>query len=294
VGWSDAGGHWDESALGSFGESITYDPDMTLRRSMMDDVRPALVQSDKKWNWTGNVGGADFLMYKDTSWGNVRRLARVRSLYDAPGPNLTDVSYGGVSTDGRIQGQVRTQLVGTDDLVRAYLHLRYTFLEDVEYSRLAFFQMAADNYGDNLFSRFAYGNADGVLFDGSVPDHGTTGYASEDVRGIELSGDEPWVFLYDNQYTTSSLPEQYADIGFVVREYRLQSGNVVVDTPYINIHRSPTTPGAARAARAARCLPGRCWRPPSSTSCRLRTRAATTARATGSPPCRPRATARRR
>ena len=39
IGW---GGHqvWDQSALGSWGESVTYDPDIGLGRSMIDDVRP--------------------------------------------------------------------------------------------------------------------------------------------------------------------------------------------------------------------------------------------------------------
>ncbi|MGK0362878.1 MAG: hypothetical protein ACI9U2_005200, partial [Bradymonadia bacterium] len=104
IGYSNAGGHWDESALGVFGESITYDPDLALGRAMVDDVRPFLVQSVDRWNWTGNVGGADFLRYRtaaEPQW--IRRLSRVRSRYFAPGPNLTDVGYSGVSSDGRIR-----------------------------------------------------------------------------------------------------------------------------------------------------------------------------------------------
>ena len=61
IGYGSAGGHWDESALGSFGESVTYDPDVALGRSMKDDVRPFLGQGATHWNWTGRVGGADFL-----------------------------------------------------------------------------------------------------------------------------------------------------------------------------------------------------------------------------------------
>ena len=41
------GGHWDESALGAFGESITYDPAVSLNRAMVDDVRPFLVEAGK-------------------------------------------------------------------------------------------------------------------------------------------------------------------------------------------------------------------------------------------------------
>jgi len=239
IGYGSAGGHWDESALGAFGESITYDPDVTLGRSMMDDVRPFLVQAATKWNWTGNVGGGDFLRYLTESepyWQ--RRLSSVRSRYQAVGPVLTDVVYAGVSTDGRIQADVRTQLGGADDLVRVYYQLDYTFLEDVSYDRLAFFQIAADNYADNGFTHYAYGNAAGVVYDQTVPNHGTTGYASDADRGIALEGEAPWVMLYDNQRTGGSLPEIYSDVGFVVRAFEANIGGTVLTTPYINVQRT--------------------------------------------------------
>ena len=57
IGWGQ-NQQWDESSLGAFGESITYDPDLTLNRAMVDDVRPFLVEAKNKWSWTGNVGGA--------------------------------------------------------------------------------------------------------------------------------------------------------------------------------------------------------------------------------------------
>src|SRR5262249_35770582 len=64
VGW---GGNqlWEQSAIGSFGESICYDPDVGLGRSRIDDIRPLMVTSmsphQPKWTWTNNVGGGDFL-----------------------------------------------------------------------------------------------------------------------------------------------------------------------------------------------------------------------------------------
>ena len=67
IGWSDKNQQWDESALACFGESVTYDPDLTLSRAQVDDVRPFLVQADRKWHWTGNVGGASFLVYDSQS-----------------------------------------------------------------------------------------------------------------------------------------------------------------------------------------------------------------------------------
>ncbi|MSQ85130.1 MAG: hypothetical protein EXR77_20025 [Myxococcales bacterium] len=239
VGYNTAGGHWDESALGAFGESVTYDPDVTLQRSMVDDVRPFLVQDKTKWSWTGNVGGADFLRYRTKAapfWE--RRLARVRSRYAAPGPNLTDVTYAGVSSDQAIGATLRTQLVGTDDVVRVYYLLDYEFLQDVEYDRLALFQVAADNYADNLFAHYAYGNDAATLFDGLTPDHKTTGYASDADRGIPLTGSSPWVLLYDNKKDWDTLPENHASVGFVVRAFEAKIGGMTLTTPHINVQRT--------------------------------------------------------
>jgi hypothetical protein len=239
IGWGSAGGRWEESALGAFGESVTYDPDVTLGRSMLDDVRPFLVQSLTKWSWTGNVGGADFLRYTtDLAPTLQRRLGRVRTLAAAPGPRQTDVTYAGVSSDGAIAATIRTQLAGTDDMVRVYYTLDYTFLTDVRYSRLAFFQMAADTYGDNGFSRYAFGDAAGLLVEGAVPDHRTTGYASDLDRGIALAGDQPWVMLFENLRTTDSLPEHYADVGFIVRAFSADIGGTALTTPHINLNRT--------------------------------------------------------
>jgi hypothetical protein len=239
IGYHSAGGHWDESALGCFGESITYDPDVTLGRAMVDDVRPFLVDAQGRWTWTGNVGGADFLRYATAAepfW--IRRLSRVKSTYHAYGPNLTDVTYSGVTTDGRIQAHITTRLGRTDDLVRTYYHFDYTFLDDVSYDRLAFFQMAADRYGDNGFARYAYGNAEGVVDDHAIQNHGTTGYGNDAARGIPLQGDAPWVMLYDNQKINDRLPEHYADLAYVVRHFEADIGGTLVHTPHINIHRT--------------------------------------------------------
>ncbi|MGB0592419.1 MAG: acetylxylan esterase [Myxococcota bacterium] len=239
IGWGK-NQQWDQSSLGAFGESITYDPDMTLNRAMVDDVRPFLVKTKNKWDWTGNVGGATFLVYKSDTTDNrpEHQLGRLRTHYNYTGPNLTDVVYAGVTRDQKISARIATQLGRTDDLVRAYYHLEYTFHETVPYDRLALFQMAADRYGDNGFSRYAYGNASQVFADKPVPNHGTTGYASNADRGIALEGDAPWVMLYDSDHSSGELPEHLANIAFVVRDYEATLGDTVITTPHINIMRT--------------------------------------------------------
>ena len=239
VGW----GHnqqWDESSLGAFGESITYDPDFTLGRSMVDDVRPFLVDAAGEWSWTGNVGGANFLVVQtsETDSRPEHQLERLRTDYALTGPNLTRVVYAGQTRDGAIEATITTQLGRTDDLVRVWYHLEYSFLEDVEYERLALFQMAADRYADNGFSRYAYGEGSEVLVDAAIEDHGTTGYASEEHRGIALEGEQPWTMLYASTHDTGSLPEHLANVGFVVREYEARIGAETVTTPHINLMRT--------------------------------------------------------
>ena len=233
VGWG-VNQHWDESALGAFGESITYDPDLTLGRAMVDDVRPFLVNAAGEWKWTGNVGGADFLVYVDGD-GARQRLGAMKTDYAYTGPNLTKVTYAGVTADGRIHARITTQLGRTNDMVRAYYHLSYEVLEDVRYDRLALFQVAADGYADNRFTRYATGYAGGVTSTGDIATDGATGYANDADRGLSLLGDSPWVMLYGATAAAESLPEHLADVGFVVRAYEAHIGDTVTTTPSINL-----------------------------------------------------------
>ena len=241
IGWGSRCQQWDESSLGVFGETITYDPDLTLGRSQVDDIRPFLVQSDRKWHWTGNVGGASFLVYASSDGSQsapFHQMSRIRTHYAYTGPNLAEVIYAGTTRDGKIEAKITTQLGRTDDLVRVYYQLDYTFLEDVSYSRLAFFQVAADQYSDNGFTRYAYGNEGGVTFDQVITNHGTTGYASDEDRGIELTGNAPWVMLYLSTKDGDSLPEHLANVGFVVRAYVANIGEKKITTPHINVQRT--------------------------------------------------------
>jgi hypothetical protein len=187
-GWNQ---QWDEAAIGSWGESMTFDPDVGLGRSMIDDVRPLMVwamsktRSDQKWSWTNNVGGGDFLVYFDAlgqkQWNNqpvYQRMdrpsddesghkqwnSRMRTQYRRYCPNLTEVIYGGVSEDGKIGLRCRTSLMRTNDYVRVFFHLSYHVYERVDFSRLAFFQLGADHYNDGPQPlRYARGNLHGMV-----------------------------------------------------------------------------------------------------------------------------------
>lgn len=65
-----------------------------------------------------------------------------------------------------------------------------------------------------------------------------TGYVNDDLRGIPLTGEAPWVMLYSNEKEDANLPEKYANIGFIVRDFHANIGGTVINTPHINIHRT--------------------------------------------------------
>lgn len=163
IGW---GGNqlWDQSALGSWGESVTYDPDINLSRSIIDDVRPFLVTAptggNNQFSWSGNVGGADFLNYREKF---DEKIISHRVSYKSQGPNITDVLYSGVTSDNKIKTNININLGRTDDIVRNIYTLEYTFLEDVNYTRLSLFKMGADNYNDNAFTNYCYGDIEGLI-----------------------------------------------------------------------------------------------------------------------------------
>ena len=140
--------------------------------------------------------------------------------------------------DNKIHADIIVQMGRTDDLVRTWFHFEYTFLEDVTYDRLAFFQVAADGYSDNGYAFAAWGNADGMLDERAVPNHRTTGYAADADRGIALPGESPWVMLYDNRRIDGNLPEHYADLAYVIRDFEANIGGTVLTTPHINLHRT--------------------------------------------------------
>lgn len=236
VGWGRNMQQWEESSIGAWGESITYDPDLTLSRSFVDDVRPFLVNASSQWGWTGNVGGANFLVYdhdERVSFAD-HQLSRTRTYHAATGPCLTEATYSSITADEKITMKAKAQLGRTDDLVRAWYTLEYEFLEDVSYKRLALFQMAADRYGDNGFTKYAYGNENGTMFDSTISTQGQVGYANNSVRGIPVNG-QAWGMLYENQWSDGNLPELHGNLVFVVREYSYVTPNETVTTPHLNI-----------------------------------------------------------
>jgi hypothetical protein len=232
IGWG-TNQLWDQAAIGSWGESICYDPDVCLGRSMIDDLRPLMVWAmsgrPKKWTWTNNVGGGDFLVYVDGR-GRRRPLTRMRTAYHAHGPNLTRVTYAGVTADAAIAARITVSTPRCDDLNRAYHRIRYDVLKPTRFRRLAFYQVGADGYNGHQFATLARGNAEQGLVEQRPVKHGGKRYHR---RGISCTGRSPWFSLHDAQPRGKGA---WANRGLVIRSWRAKLGGEVIRSPFASLY----------------------------------------------------------
>ena len=154
---------WDESALGTWGESMTYD--LTQGTSFIADVRPSFTTSMKggTYGWTENIGGGDFLVYYDST-NKFHWAKKLKTAYHWTGPNMTEVLYSGITDDEKIRFTYTTRLVRTSDYQRRFHAYQYEFLKDVTSpARLVFYQMAADYYIRPMFTNYYRGDETGLL-----------------------------------------------------------------------------------------------------------------------------------
>lgn len=230
---------WDQVAIGSFGETITYDPDVNLGRSMIDDVRPLMVKAmgeGGKWSWTNNVGGGDFLVYFDEQ-GEKQYLTRMKAFYEHYGPNLTNVHYAGVSADGKIEAHVKVSTPRCDDINRAYHTFRYDVKAPVAFSRLAFYQLGADGYNNHQFNRMAWGDKDGLRKEWA-PGKGGLKY---EMTGLPCEGEQAWFSLHDSipgLAHTGGFREAtgaWANRGMVIRSWSARLGGKEAPLPHASV-----------------------------------------------------------
>lgn len=212
VGW---GGNqqWEEAAIGCWGESLCYDPDSDLAKAIGTDSRPLLLLSSTgaQKQWTGNYGGCDFLRYY-SSFISRRYQKRIRTRYQRYGPNLTDVTYAGLTDDSKIEYQYSASLYRSNDITRGLHRIRYDVKSDTPFNRMVFFQLASDNYNYNGGNTHAYGYGDQ-----SAPAAQWT--TTNVTTPTPLTGNLPW-FSTLNCPVDSTVPSQTgATRGFIVRSW---------------------------------------------------------------------------
>lgn len=233
VGWG-VNQQWDQVAIGSWGESICYDPDINLNRSMIDDVRPLMVhgmgstpEKPVLWTWTNNVGGGDFLTWFNPD-GNRQFPQRMRTAYLRYGPNLTEAVYAGTSGDGAVSMRITACSPRCDDVNRAFHRLRYDVLKPMPFSRLAFYQLGADNYNDHQFKTLARGNGEGLIEEWTFEPGGK----KYDRAGVPCEGEAPWWFSAHEAVPNATRGGAWANRGLIVRSWRARLGGQDVDHPY--------------------------------------------------------------
>ena len=231
IGW----GHnqfWDEAAIGSFGESICYEPGRVQRRCFIDDMRPLMTlpaEGGKPWGWAENSGGGDFLVWLDEQ-GAYRGFRATRADYRAQGPCRTDVRYLEETAGGEIAARVDVSITRSDDYVRAFHRLRYDVTQPVRFQRLAFFQLGADFYNDTPARRVAIGDIQGMREEWTPP--GAQG--AFDRRAVALAGAQPWVSIHGLDRATLGKGGAAASRGLVIRSWRALLGGEPNATPHVS------------------------------------------------------------
>lgn len=209
AGWGGNYQQWETSAIGCFGESFCYDPETAHGRAFIDDIRPlAVISMGGKYGWTGCNGGGNMLMYTTHKGAGITYYKQVETRFKKQGPNLTEVIYTGITLDGAVRFEITANLPRTDDVSRAWHSFKYTFLKDVSYDRMVFYQFGADDYNDNQWDTMAVGNDEGTAsftigdttYNGqfTTPLSSTAGYVGNNgMQRIDIDGDGLWFAFTD-------------------------------------------------------------------------------------------------
>ena len=229
VGWG-SNQWWISSSIGSMGEIFCFDPDPTQHgRSIICDSHGLLLGNDEggygKYEWANGDGGSDFLVYypkgKGVSYYWYREFINALKIdYENYAPNVSRITFSGYSADRKIKAELGLTLTRVDDIAKMLYDFEYTFLEDVEYDRLAFFQLGADNYNDNGYTKLAYGNGDGLILETDMPSAGGyVGYHKDMEQQVEITGGNVWVSMHGYKQLagrTGAWPNK----AMAIREYK--------------------------------------------------------------------------
>ncbi len=222
VGWGN-NQLWEQAAIGSWGESLCFEPDQGQAGGAVLDTRPLLVfgmgqEPKRRFGWTANVGGADFLVYYDPA-GQKQWNSRMKTLRRRSGPVLTETTYAGQSHDGKIDLAYTVGLYRTDDLTRGVYHLRYDVRQPASFQRLVLFQCGGDDYSYTGERKFAVGNETGIESEWTTQ-WGGNRYRTEP---REVRGRVPWFSLHE-AVSRAVGQEAWANRGLVIREWKARLG----------------------------------------------------------------------
>lgn len=253
IGW----GHnqfWDQVAVGSFGESICFEPGRVQRRCFITDVRPLMTlprePDAKPWGWAGNCGGGDFLLWMDEQ-GRYQPMKGTRTTVRSHGPCLTDVRYEEESRGGEISLRIDVSLPAANDHLRTMFRLRYEVKKNMRWQRLAFFQLGADYYNETPARGIATGDQNGMREEWTSANK-SGGY---DRVAMPLTGEQPWLSIHGVKAVDLRPGRTAASRGLIVRSWRAVLGGKTVG-PHLSTYCSEWGKGNHRTALELSPPPG--------------------------------------
>ncbi len=219
IGWG-SNQQWDQSAMGSWGESLCYEPDQQQALASMLDIRPLMVtvinSEHGTWGWTNNVGGADYCRFYAPDGKRVFP-SRMRTEYRRTGPCLSEVIYTGETGEG-LKQMLSASLVRSNDYVRGLFTIRAYVTKPMPFSRFVVFQAGSDSYGYSVPRRVACGDASGMAEEWT-PQRG--GNVNRKMIGPR-SGKNNWISLHDTEKPDKAGAN--ANRGVIIRSWNASIG----------------------------------------------------------------------
>jgi hypothetical protein len=223
AGWG-SNQQWNESAIGAWGESISYEPDLVQANSPVCDARVLMAydQQGNKTVFSGNVGGADFFNCRKAGRNERSWHTAVKTYYKRYCPNFTEVINAGEILEGRIKFEYAVSIGRSDDYVRGIYRLRMDVTQDVTFNRLDIFQLASEGYHLSRSKKIAVGNKDGMTLERNARNSSPSAYVGYKEA---FSGEAPWVSFFDTPYIDEEgagwgARWTSADRGFVIRGWK--------------------------------------------------------------------------
>ena len=231
VGWGDTtNGRWDQLAIGSYGETICFNPEFSASTSAITDVRSLLTRigkDGKKWQWSEAGWGGDWLSVNGPT-GKKLMLARMKTSYLSHGPCLPETVYqGSYGANGEVELKAEVSTPRTDDHAKTFIRLRYDFRTELPTKDSCLFRLGQ---GKVFCPKIAIGNRDGLIQELDAP----KGLKATELAldHFVLTGPKPWWVGFPGSKVHD---KPSGSRGFVVRSYRANFGGKTYDSPTLSL-----------------------------------------------------------
>ncbi|MCX6218562.1 putative Ig domain-containing protein [Spirosoma sp.] len=212
---------WNQQAIGSWGETITYGVSLDTTSSIINDFRPLYLKwkDGGLYNLGGNHGGAGLLNYTRSD-GKRSMHTNVRTQYKRYSPNLTETTYAGVSDDDKLNLEYSTAIYRSEDMTRGLYKVRMKVLQNTKFKNFSIFELGTYWYHATKSAKLAVGNTDGLTEEWNATINGTNAVIG---AARPMTGRVPWVSMHQSETSEAPSAQFYdANRGFVIRSWKAQ------------------------------------------------------------------------